>query len=73
MAFGVEALVLDAGDAAGFLAAMLKGVKTQGDDGRAFVLVRAPDAADAAFQAEFDRVRRVLGGKEQARDGDPQP
>lgn len=28
---------------------------------------------DAAFQAEFDRVRRVLGGKEQARDGDPQP
>ncbi|MGO3288385.1 hypothetical protein [Brachybacterium sp.] len=26
---------------------------------------------DAAFQAEFDRVRRVLGGKEQARDADP--
>lgn len=28
---------------------------------------------DAAFQAEFDRVRRVLGGKEPAQDGDPQP
>lgn len=28
---------------------------------------------DAAFQAEFDRVRRVLGGKEPARDGDPSP
>ena len=53
VAFGVEALILDAGDAAGFLAAMLKGVKTQGDDGRAFVFVRAPDAADAAFQTEL--------------------
>lgn len=28
---------------------------------------------DAAFQAEFDRVRRVLGGKEPRRDGDPGP
>lgn len=28
---------------------------------------------DAAFQAEFDRVRRVLGGREQGRDGDPRP
>lgn len=28
---------------------------------------------DAAFQAEFDRVRRVLGGREPARDGDPAP
>lgn len=28
---------------------------------------------EAAFQAEFDRVRRVLGGKEQPRDGDPRP
>ena len=26
---------------------------------------------EAAFQAEFDRVRRVLGGKQPARDGDP--
>lgn len=26
-----------------------------------------------AFQAEFDRVRRVLGGKESPRPGDPQP
>lgn len=26
---------------------------------------------EAAFRAEFDRVRRVLGGKEPARDGDP--
>lgn len=26
---------------------------------------------DAAFQAEFDRVRRVQGGKEPGRDGDP--
>ena len=53
MAFGVEALVLDAGDAAGFLAAMLQGVQAQGDDGRALVLIRAPDAADAAFQAKL--------------------
>lgn len=28
---------------------------------------------EAAFQTEFDRVRRVLGGKEPARDGDPAP
>lgn len=28
---------------------------------------------DAAFQAEFDRVRRVLGGREPRRDGDPEP
>lgn len=28
---------------------------------------------DAAFQAEFDRVRRVLAGKEPRRDGDPEP
>lgn len=28
---------------------------------------------EAAFQAEFDRVRRVLGGKEPAREGDPRP
>lgn len=28
---------------------------------------------EAAFQAEFDRVRRVLGGKERARPGDPRP
>lgn len=28
---------------------------------------------EAAFQAEFDRVRRVLGGKEPGRDGDPRP
>lgn len=28
---------------------------------------------EAAFHAEFDRVRRVLGGKEQPRDGDPRP
>lgn len=28
---------------------------------------------EAAFQAEFDRVRRVLGGKEQPREGDPRP
>lgn len=26
-----------------------------------------------AFQAEFDRVRRVLGGREGPRDGDPRP
>lgn len=28
---------------------------------------------EAAFQHEFDRVRRVLGGKEPAQDGDPRP
>lgn len=28
---------------------------------------------DAAFQAEFDRVRRVLGGREPAKEGDPRP
>lgn len=28
---------------------------------------------ESAFQAEFDRVRRVLGGKEPPRDGDPEP
>lgn len=28
---------------------------------------------EAAFQQEFDRVRRVLGGKEPAQDGDPRP
>ncbi|MDN5901333.1 MAG: hypothetical protein L0H74_14890, partial [Brachybacterium sp.] len=28
---------------------------------------------EAAFQAEFDRVRRMLGGKGQRRDGDPRP
>lgn len=28
---------------------------------------------EGAFQAEFDRVRRVLGGKESAREGDPHP
>ncbi|HJC69949.1 MAG TPA: hypothetical protein H9932_09780 [Candidatus Brachybacterium intestinipullorum] len=28
---------------------------------------------DAAFRAEFDRVRRVLGGKEPPREGDPEP
>ena len=27
----------------------------------------------AAFQAEFDRVRRVLGGREEPREGDPRP
>lgn len=27
---------------------------------------------EAAFRAEFDRVRRVLGGRESPRDGDPQ-
>lgn len=27
---------------------------------------------EAAFQAEFDRVRRVLGGREPAREGDPE-
>ena len=51
--FGVETLVLDAGDAAGFLAAMLQGVKAQSHDGGALVLVGAPDAADAAFQAKL--------------------
>ncbi|ATG52715.1 hypothetical protein CFK38_15155 [Brachybacterium vulturis] len=28
---------------------------------------------EAAFQAEFDRVRRVLGGRERPREGDPRP
>lgn len=28
---------------------------------------------EAAFQSEFDRIRRVLGGKEPAREGDPRP
>ena len=28
---------------------------------------------EAAFRAEFDRVRRVLGGKEPPREGDPRP
>jgi hypothetical protein len=28
---------------------------------------------DAAFRAEFDRIRRVLGGKEPPREGDPEP
>lgn len=28
---------------------------------------------EVAFQAEFDRVRRVLGGREEPRDGDPRP
>lgn len=28
---------------------------------------------EAAFQAEFDRIRRVLGRKEPAREGDPRP
>lgn len=28
---------------------------------------------EAAFRTEFDRVRRVLGGKEPARKGDPRP
>lgn len=28
---------------------------------------------EAAFQAEFDRVRRVLGGREAPREGDPRP
>jgi hypothetical protein len=28
---------------------------------------------EAAFQREFDRVRRVLGGREPGRDGDPRP
>ena len=28
---------------------------------------------EAVFQAEFDRVRRVLGGREEPRDGDPRP
>ncbi|HLQ80504.1 MAG TPA: hypothetical protein VK122_05370 [Brachybacterium sp.] len=30
-------------------------------------------ADEDAFRAEFDRVRRVLGGKEPPRDGDPRP
>jgi len=53
MALGVEAVVMDAGDAAGFLTTMLQGVQTQGHDGRRFVLGRPPDAADAALQAEL--------------------
>ena len=53
MALGVETLVLDAGDAASFLTAMLQGVQAQGDDRRTFVLVGAPDAADAAFQTQL--------------------
>ena len=28
---------------------------------------------EVAFRTEFDRVRRVLGGKEPRRDGDPRP
>ena len=50
VAFGVEAGVVDAGDAAGFLAAVLKGVQAKGDDGRSRILVGPPDAADAALK-----------------------
>ncbi|MNC34730.1 hypothetical protein D3C75_831820 [compost metagenome] len=49
MALGVEAVVVDAGDAAGFLAAMLQGVQAQRHDRRGLVLGRAPDSADAAL------------------------
>ncbi|MDD0124228.1 hypothetical protein PSZ46_23465, partial [Shigella flexneri] len=38
---------------AGFLAAMLQGVQAQRDDGGRLVLGRAPDAADAAFEAQL--------------------
>lgn len=31
------------------------------------------ESDDAAFRTEFDRVRRVLGGKEPAQEGDPRP
>ncbi|MNN43185.1 hypothetical protein D3C81_1574080 [compost metagenome] len=49
MALGIEAVVMDAGDAAGFLAAMLQGVQAQRHDRRGLVLGRAPDSADAAL------------------------
>ncbi|MNX38270.1 hypothetical protein D3C86_686060 [compost metagenome] len=53
MALGIEAVVMDAGDAAGFLAAVLQGVQAEGHDGGGFVLGRAPDAADPALQPEL--------------------
>src|SRR5690606_7896625 len=53
MPLGIEEFVVDAGDAAGFLAAMLQGVQAQGDDGRGFVFRRPPDPADAAFQTKL--------------------
>jgi hypothetical protein len=50
VAFGVEAVAVEGGDAAGLLAAMLQGMQAQGRDGGR--VARAEDAEDAAFQAE---------------------
>jgi hypothetical protein len=50
VAFGVEALAVEGGDAAGFLAAMLQGVQAQGGDGRG--VADAEHAEHAALQAQ---------------------
>tara|TARA_R110000787_G_scaffold193149_2_gene304713 strand:+ start:1524 stop:1850 length:327 start_codon:yes stop_codon:yes gene_type:complete len=51
MAFGMETLLMDAGDAAGLLAAMLQGMQAQGDDGGGPVRLGPPDSANTAFEA----------------------
>ena len=50
MAFGMEMFLVHAGDAAGFLAAMLQGVQSEGDDGRRAVGFGPPDTTDSAFE-----------------------
>ena len=50
-AMGVEAGAVEAGDAGGFLAAMLQGVQAQRGERRGVGDV--PDAEDAAFLVEF--------------------
>jgi hypothetical protein len=49
VAFGVEALAVEGGDAAGFLAAMLQGMQTQGGDRGG--VTHAIDAEDPALEA----------------------
>ena len=76
VAFGVEPLAVERGDAAGLLAAMLQGVQAERDDGAG--LVGVIDAEDAAFEtrpvvvrvAEHRRRKRVArgGGGDHRRD-----
>jgi hypothetical protein len=69
--FGMEALTIEGGDAAGFLAAVLQGVQAQRGDGGS--LRRVIDAEDSALEAELvvvgvPLVIGVLGGWRGQRD-----
>ena len=57
-AVGVEDAAVEGGDAGRFLAAMLERMQAQGDDGRG--ALRAPDAEDAAFLAQFVGVEAAI-------------